>query len=74
MKIFALYNKLQQRDITVQLLTELQERELAEQYREWSKVAEKWPRTSMMLKTIASRWDYRADQEDLETKKEMMKN
>lgn len=51
-----------------------QERALAEQYREWSKLADRWPRTSTMLETIASRWDNDANQADSEAEKDMMKN
>jgi hypothetical protein len=50
-----------------------QERELAIRYRNWSKEALRFPRTSAVLKNIAKNWDEDAEREDVRAKQDKLK-
>jgi hypothetical protein len=50
------------------------ERGLAEQFRDWSKKTEAWPRTSEMLERIAKSWDHIAELQDQRAKQDRMRD
>lgn len=50
-----------------------QERALATQAKEWSRVAAPWPRTSALLNRIAQGWERQAQYEDQEARKDAMR-
>lgn len=51
-----------------------QERALAEQYRDWATQISGFPRTSRMLRTIASDWDRLATREDIRAEKDKLRH
>ena len=51
-----------------------QERALAEQYRNWSETARRWPRTSALLRQIAEDWDRHAARADSEAELDQLRD
>jgi len=50
------------------------ERDIAEQFREWSKKAQAWPRTSDMLERIAKSWDHFGAIQDQRSRQDRMRD
>ena len=52
-----------------------QERDLANQYREWANICRvKWIRTALLLERIAKSWDEMAEREDIRAEQEKLNN
>ena len=50
-----------------------EERRFASEYHEWAETCVAWPRTSVMLDSIAKGWDRQAEDEDIRAQQRLMK-